>query len=175
MIIDVLYLIFLVFFLIRGYSKGIVVALFAVLSIIIGIFCAIKFSGFAANLIAKDPKPFWLPFLSYVIVFVGVVFLVRLGAIAIDKIMKAAFLGFFNRLSGALLYAFLITLVFSSFLWFFNHWDIMKPETKNASYCYNFLIAFAPKAFSVIGTLFPFAKNLFKEFSSIINSVNLPH
>lgn len=175
MIIDVLYLIFLVFFLIRGYSKGVVVALFAVLSIIIGIFCAIKFSGFVANLIAKDAKPFWLPFLSYVIVFIGVVFLIRLGAKAIDKLMKAAFLGFFNRLGGALLYALLITLIFSSFLWFFDHWAIINPETKSASYCYHFLVAFAPKAFSVIGELFPFVKNLFKEFSSIINSVNLPH
>lgn len=175
MIIDVLYLIFLVFFLIRGYSKGVVVALFSALSIIIGIFCAIKFSGFAANLIAKDPKPFWLPFLSYVIVFVGVVFLVRLGAKAIDKLMKAAFLGLFNRLGGALLYALLITLIFSSFLWFFDHWDIVKPETKSTSYCYNFLIIFAPKTFSVIGMLFPFVKNLFKEFGSIINSVNLPN
>lgn len=175
MIIDVLYLIFLVFFLIRGYSKGVVVALFAVLSIIIGIFCAIKFSGLIAGLIAKDPKPFWLPFLSYIIVFVGVVFLVRLGAKAIDKLMKAAFLGFFNRLGGALLYGLLITLVFSSFLWFFDHWNVIKPETKSASRCYHFLIVFAPKTFSLIGMLFPFVKDLFKQFSSIINSVNLPH
>ncbi|KAA5533471.1 CvpA family protein [Taibaiella lutea] len=174
MIIDVLYLIFLIFFLIRGYSKGIVIALFAVLSVIIGIFCAIKFSGFIANLIFKDATPFWVPFLSYVIVFIGVVFLVRLGAKAIDKLMKVAFLGFFNRICGALLYGLLITLVFSSFLWFFNHWGMIKPETKNASYSYNFLIVFAPKAFSLIGILFPFAKNLFKDFSSIIDSVNLP-
>jgi len=174
MIIDVLYLIFLIFFAIRGYSKGVVVALFAVLSIIIGIFCAIKFSGFVANHLFRNTTSFWVPFLSYVIVFVGVVVLVRLGARAIDKLMKAAFLGLFNRIGGALLYALLTTLVFSSFLWFFNHWNMIKPETKSASYCYNFLVVFAPKAFSVIGMLFPFAKNLFMDFASIFDSVKLP-
>lgn len=174
MIIDVLYLIFLVFFLIRGYSKGVVVALFAILSIIIGIFCSIKFSAFVANHLFNDTTSFWVPFLSYVIVFVGVVVLVRLGATAIDKLMKAAFLGLFSRIGGALLYGLLTTLVFSSFLWFFNHWNIIKPETKTASYCYDSLITFAPKAFSVIGMIFPFAKDLFKDFGAIFDSVKLP-
>lgn len=169
MAIDVLYVIFLILSLVRGYSKGLVVALFAVLSIIIGIFCAVKFSGFVAQLIFKDTTPFWVPFLSYIIVFAGVVFLVRLGARAIDKLMKAAFLGFLNRITGALLYALMITLVFSSFLWFFGHWNIIRPETKEASYCYDFLLAFAPKAFSVIGMLLPFVKDLFNDFSHIVN------
>lgn len=174
MLIDVLYVTFLILFLIRGYSKGIVVALFAVLSIIIGIFCAVKFSGFVAQFIFKDATPFWVPFLSYVIVFSVVVFLVRLGAKAMDKMMKAVFLGLFNRLAGAILYGFLITLVFSSFLWFFNHWDIIKPETKEKSYCYVFLTAFAPKAFSVIGMIFPFVKNLFMDFAALFDTVKLP-
>lgn len=174
MIIDVIYLIFLVFFLIRGYSKGVVVALFAVLSILIGIFCAVKFSGFVVQLIFKDATPFWVPFLAYIIVFVGVVFLVRLGAKGIDKIVKAAFLGLLNKITGSLLYGLLITLVFSSFLWFFNHLEIIKPETKNASYCYNFLVVFAPKAYAVIGLLFPFVKNLFKDFGALFDTVNLP-
>jgi membrane protein required for colicin V production len=172
MIIDVIYLILLILFLVRGYRKGIVVALFAVISIIIGIFCALKFSGLIAGWLFKDAKgSAWIPFFSYIIVFVLTVWLIRLGANAIGKLMDAVFIGWLNRLAGAILYAFLITLIFSTFLWFVNGIGIIKASTVADSRSYSFLVKFAPEVFSMIGKLLPFMKDCFHDLSVVFGTL----
>lgn len=172
--IDVLYLIFLIAFLLRGYLKGVVVALFAVISIILGIFCAMKFSHVVAQGLFKGngEGSMFIPFLSYVIVFALVVVLVRLGAKAIDKALSALLLGVFNRLAGALLYGVIATLVFSSFLWFINQFGWINPDTMAKSYTGGFLLSFAPDAFAIIGKVVPAAKELFSGLTDFSNAIN---
>jgi membrane protein required for colicin V production len=171
MIIDVFYLICLVLFLYRGYKKGVIVALFAVVSIIIGIFCALKFSNLMAGWLFKDASKSsaWVPVLSYIVVFALTVWLVRWGAKAMDKMLNAVFLGWMNRLSGALLYGFLLTLIFSTFLWLINGVGMIEINTQNESHCYHFLIAFAPRIFSLIGNLLPFMKNAFHDLAAFFD------
>lgn len=173
MIVDVFYFICLILFLYRGYKKGVIVALFAVVSIIIGIFCALKFSNLIAGWLFKDASngSAWVPVLSYVIVFALTVWLVRLGAKAIGKILDAAFLGWVNRLSGALLYGFLLTLIFSTFLWLINGLGMVEIKTQDESYCYHFLVAFAPKIFSWIGVLLPFVKDSFHDLTAFFEVI----
>jgi membrane protein required for colicin V production len=173
MIIDVIYLVCLILFLYRGYKKGVIVALFAVVSIIVGIFCALKFSNLIAGLLFKDASKgsAWVPFFSYIIVFALTVWLVRIGARAIDKLMDVAFLGWLNRLSGAVLYGFLITLIVSTFLWLINGLGIVEVKTQTESHTYSFLVAFAPKVFSWIGVLLPFVKGSFQELTSFFDAL----
>src|ERR1700743_1914754 len=152
MIIDIFYIVCLVLFLYRGYKKGVVVALFAVISVIAGIFCALKFSGFIAGVLFKNASmgSGWVIFLSYFLVFIITIFLIRIGAKALSKLLDVAFLGWINRLCGAILYGFMITLIISTFIWFINSIGVVALETKDKSYTYHFLIAFAPKLFSWI-------------------------
>ena len=173
MIIDVFYIICLILFLYRGYKKGVVVALFAVVSIIVGIFCALKFSGFIAGWLFKDTSTgsAWVAFLSYILVFACTVLLVRLGAKAISKLLDVAFLGWINRLSGAVLYGFLITLIISTFLWLINGMGMIGIKTQAESYSYHILVAFAPKIFSWIGILLPFVKGSFHDLTTFFDTV----
>ena len=174
MIIDAIFLICLLIFVIRGYSKGVVVALFSVLAIILGVIGALKLSGTLASLLFQDGEKGgrWVPFVSYIIVFFLIVWLVRLGAKLIQKSFEAVALGWVNRLTGALLYAFLISFVFSSVLWLFNQMGIIKPETISDSYVYETIEPLAPKVFSLIGTVLPFAKHIFEDLSGFFDNVN---
>lgn len=174
MIIDAIFLICLLIFLIRGYSKGVVVALFSVLAIVLGVLGALKLSGTLASLLFQDGEKGgrWVPFVSYIIVFFLIVWLVRLGARLIQKSFEAVALGWINRMAGALLYAFLISFVFSSILWLFNQMNIIKPETISSSYVYGVIEPLAPKVFSLIGTVLPFAKHIFEDLSQFFDHVN---
>lgn len=174
MIIDAIFLICVLIFLIRGYSKGVVVALFSVLAIILGVIGALKLSGTLASLLFQDGEKGgrWVPFVSYIIVFFLIVWLVRLGAKLIQKSFEAVALGWINRLAGALLYAFLISFVFSSMLWLFNQMGVIKPETKSDSYVYETIEPLAPKVFSLIGTVLPFARHIFEDLSGFFDHVN---
>jgi len=173
MIIDVIFLILLIIFIYRGYKKGFIVALFAVISIIIGIFCALKCSDFIAGMLfSKDSAgSVWVTFLSYLIVFVATVWLIRLGAKAIGNLMDAVFLGWINRLSGAVLYAFLVTFALSTFVWFVNGLGIMDAQKQADSHSYKFLVSFAPKIFSGITTLMPFLKDSFHNLTTFFESI----
>lgn len=174
MIIDAIFLICLIIFLIRGYSKGVVVALFSVLAIILGVLGALKLSGTLASLLFQDGEKGgrWVPFVSYIIVFFIIVWLVRLGAGLIQKSFEAVALGWINRLAGALLYAFLISFVFSSMLWLFNQMGVIKQETKADSYVYETVEPLAPKVFSLVGTVLPFARHIFEDLSGFFDNVN---
>jgi membrane protein required for colicin V production len=174
MIIDAIFLVCLLIFLIRGYSKGVVVALFSVLAIILGVLGALKLSGTLASLLFEDGEKGgrWVPFISYIIVFFLIVWLVRLGAKLIQRSFEAVALGWVNRMAGALLYAFLISFVFSSILWLFNQMGVIKAETKADSYVYEMIEPFAPKVFALIGTVLPFAKHIFEDLSGFFDRVN---
>jgi membrane protein required for colicin V production len=107
MIIDVIVVILLVLALIQGYRRGLIVAVFSLVSFIVGLAAAIKLSAAVANHLGHAVKVSdkWLPVVSFAIVFIVVVFLVRLGARAIQKLTEAMMLGWANRLGGIILYA----------------------------------------------------------------------
>lgn len=172
MLLDTIFIIGLLIFVIKGYSKGIVVALFSVLAVILGVLGALKLSGAVANTLFSDGGGKWAPMISYAIVFLLIVWIVRLGASAIQKSLRAVSLGWLNRLAGALLYAFLFAFIFSSFLWLFNRMHLLNEDTKQASNVYNTVEPLAASVFSVIGAVLPFAKNVFTDLSQFFDQVN---
>lgn len=174
MIIDAIFCISLLIFLIKGYSKGVVVALFSVLAIVFGVLGALKLSGSLASLLFDHGEKGgrWAPFLSYLIVFILIVWLVRLGAKLVQRSMEAVALGWINRIGGAVLYLFMVCFVFSSILWLFNQMAVINPETKEDSKVYSFIEPVAPKVFGVIGTVMPFAKHIFSDLAAFFDNVN---
>lgn len=174
MIIDAIFLVCLLIFFIRGYSKGVVVALFSVLAIVLGVIGALKLSGTLALLLfdGGEKGGRWVPFVSYIIVFMLIVWVVRLGAKLIQRSFEAVALGWANRLAGALMYGFLLSFIFSSLLWLFNQMGIINPETRSASYVYPVVAPLAPRVFSLIGAVLPFARHIFDDLSRFFDQVN---
>lgn len=171
MTIDVIYIICLLVFMIRGYSKGIVVALFSMVAIVLGVTGALKLSQSVSALLFTEGGR-WAPLVSYIIVFLLIVWLVKLGAMFVQRMMEAVTLGWLNRLSGALIYGFLVSFVFSSLLWLLNQMDLIRPETKESSLAYSFVEPLAPKVFLLIGHVLPFAKHIFDDLSLFFEQVN---
>lgn len=161
-------------FFIRGYMKGIIVAVFAVLSILLGIICALKLSGVLASWLLELHlvNSGWGQLISYAILFIGVVLIVRLIARAIQSTLHLAMLGWLNGLIGGLLYAFLAAVVFSSVLWISNQMHLLSPETIAYSKTYVYIAPLAPWVFDHIGTLLPFAKNVFSDLQHFFDHVN---
>lgn len=174
MIIDAVCLICMILFMIRGYRKGLVVALFSVLAILLGTLGALKLSGTISGMLfdggSKGGR--WAPLLTYILVFVGIVWLVRAGAKLLQRSFEAVSLGWANRITGAVLYAFLISFVLSCMLWLFNRMDLMRPETIAASYSYPVLAPLAPRVCALLGTFLPFAKHIFDDLGGFFDTIN---
>lgn len=177
MIIDIIFLILLALAIIRGISRGFIVAVFSFLAIIIGVAAAMKLSYIVAGWLQHsfNTGKQWLPFLSFLIVLIGVIFLVRFIANAIQRAMNIAMLGWLNKLGGILLYILLFISVYSVCLFYLTEMNIIKPETIAASHSYSLIEPLGPKIVNTIGIIIPVFKNLFQQLSDFFGRIAASH
>lgn len=167
MIIDIIFLLLLAFAIIKGISRGFIIAVLSFLAIIIGVAAAMKLSYIVANWLQHsfNTGRQWLPFLSFLIVLIIVIILVRLLANLISRALNFAMLGWLNKLGGILLFMLLYISVYSVILFYLTKMNIIKPETITASHTYTFIEPLGPKVVNIIGSIIPVFKNLFQELS----------
>lgn len=174
MVLDIIGLILIVLFFIRGYMKGLIVAAFSVLAILLGILVALKLSqSFSAWLLEKGyVTSGWVQIVSYLVLFIGVVLLVRLIAKLLEKAVEGMMLGVVNKLVGGVLYAFLGAVLWSSFLWIGDHMHIITAETIASSKMYSWLSRLAPWFFEQAGRLIPYVKDTFEKLEHFFDAIN---
>lgn len=159
---------------IKGYSKGLIVALFSLLAFIAGLAAALKLSAVVGvslqnnwNIHSK-----WLPVLSFFIVFAGVVLLVRLGAAFIKKTVSLVFLGWVDKLGGILLYAIIYLMIYSVILFYAYQVHIISPKVSAASTTFAFIYPFGPTVINGLGQVVPIFKNMFSDLSVFFGSLS---
>jgi len=173
MLIDIIFVVLMVLALFKGYSKGLIVALFSVVAFIVGIAAALKLSTIVANRLSASMSVAnnWLPLVSFLIVFIIVVVAIQFGAKLIEKTFQLAMLGWANRLGGALLYMILYTILYSILLFYALNMNIIKSETIAQSATYEHIAPWGPKAINGFATLVPWFKDMFAELESFFDKV----
>lgn len=174
MSIDIASLVILLLFFIRGYMKGLIVAAFSVIAILLGLLVALKLSqSFAVWLLAHNYiASGWAQVVSYVILFVGVVILVKFIARIIEKAAEGLLLGQVNKLLGGVLYAFLGAVVWSSILWIGARIHAFSAETISSSKSYSWLSLIAPWFWEQAGKLLPFVQDTFSKLDHFFDTIN---
>ena len=165
MFIDILVIILLIFAIYKGLRNGLVVAIFSFLAFVIGLAAALKLSTVVAEYLGNSTSisQRWLPVLAFAIVFLIVVFLVRLGAKAIEGMLRLVMLGWLNKIGGLIFYVLLYLFIFSVILFYAEQLHILKPETLDASATYSYIQPIGPKVISGLGVVLPFFKDMFTE------------
>ncbi len=174
MSIDLASVVIILLFFVRGYMKGLIVAAFSVIAILLGLLVALKLSqSFASWLLAHDYiASGWAQVASYVILFVGVVILVKFVARIIEKAAEGLLLGQVNKLLGGLLYAFLGAVVWSSILWIGARVHAFSAETILSSKSYSWLSLLAPWFWEQAGKLLPFVQDTFSKLDHFFDTIN---
>jgi membrane protein required for colicin V production len=173
MFIDIIVLGLVVLALFKGFTKGLVVAVFSFLAFIAGLAAALKLSAFVANYLGNNINVAqrWLPVIAFLLVFFVVVLLVRIGAKAIEGILKLAMLGWLNKLGGILFYGLLYLFVFSIILFYASQLHLISDKTIKESITYSSLQPMAPSLLEAGGRIFPFLKNIFGDLSEFFGAV----
>ncbi|MBV9987573.1 MAG: CvpA family protein [Chitinophagaceae bacterium] len=173
MFIDIILIILLITAVIKGMRNGFVVAVFSFLAIIIGLAAALKLSTWVAGWLKESTSisASWLPFLAFALVMIGVIVLVRLGALAIQSALKMVMMGWLNKLAGIVLYAALYITLFSVLLFYAEKIHLLKPATISASQSYAFIQPWGPKAMEWFGALIPWFRGMFDQLSHFFESI----
>jgi membrane protein required for colicin V production len=165
MLIDICFAVIIILAIIKGYRRGLIVALFSIVAFIIGLAAALKLSTLVAGWLGDSTSisARWLPFISFLVVFFGVVMLVHLGAKLIEKTFQVAMLGWLNRIGGIALYVVMYTILFSVFLFFAQEMNLVKEPTIKASVCYEYVSPWGPKVIDGFGKVIPLFKDMFAD------------
>jgi membrane protein required for colicin V production len=178
MFIDIVFLLLMLMACIKGFSKGLIVALFSVIGFIAGLAAAIKLSAYAAEKLSGsfNASGKWLPFVSFLLVFIAVVLLVNLGAKLIQKSVEMVLLGWVNRIGGVLLYALLYSILFSIFLFYAVQLRSLSDETIAASKVYPFVKPLGPFIINSLGSIIPLFKDMFTRLQDFFGKLpeNIP-
>ena len=177
MIIDFFYIILLLLAAINGFRRGLIVAVFSFFAIIIALAAAMKFSTIVAGWLGLNTQitTAWLPFLSFALVIIGFIFLIRLVANIIQKSAEALMLGIVNKVGGIILYIAIYTMVFSIILFYASQIHLLQPETIRDSKTYGFIEPWGPWAINTFGEIIPWFKNLFTQLESFFDTVAHSH
>lgn len=154
--------------------KGVIVALFSVVAFILGIIAALKLSELLASYLFEKGivTSGWAQLLSYLILFVGVVILVRLLAKAVEATLEAVWMGWLNKLLGGMFYTFVSLMVISTFLWLGDAAKLLPAEQVAKSYTYPYIVALAPWVAEQVGLLWPMSKEVFADLEMFFNNIN---
>ncbi len=171
--IDIIFAVIMVWACIKGYSRGLIVALFSIIAFIIGLAAALKLSTVVACYL-KDSVSIsskWLPFLSFFVVFIVVVILVRLGGKLVEKTFQVVLMGWLNRVGGMILYAAMYTIIFSIFLFFAEKLHLIKPSVISSSLTYDFIQPWGPKVIEGFGKVIPIFKDMFADLEKFFEGL----
>jgi membrane protein required for colicin V production len=165
MIIDILFCVLLLMAVIKGWRRGLIIAVFSVIAFIVGIAAAMKLSTVVAAYLkdSTNVSVQWLPFLSFAIVLIGVILLIRWGANLIEASLEVTLLGWVNRLGGMLLYIIVYTLAFSVLLFFATQLKLLNENTIAQSVTYSKIQPLGPMVINTFARLIPWFKDMFTE------------
>jgi len=167
--IDIILAIILIYTAYKGFKKGFIYQAASLAALVLGIYGAIRFSDYTANLLTEklDIATQYLPLIAFAITFIGIVILVHLLAGFTEKIIDAIAMGFINRLSGLLFgllkAAFILSISLVIITGFDQNEKLISPQMKEKSMLYKPIYILAPSIFPYLNF-----KSLKDEFQNSI-------
>ena len=170
MVIDILLLILLALAIYKGWTKGFIMAVFVFVSYFVALALAFHFSGTVEGYIkthsSSDSK--WFSFLSFVLVMIAGIIAVRLVGKVIEKSAELLMLGFFNRLMGIVVMAFIYATFFAVILVYCKRFNIISEGNSSDSRTFTYLINYGQWLVSQFSEWLPALKNLFNDIKGSV-------
>lgn len=173
MLLDIIVGIALVYAIYKGAKDGLFVSVAAFLALLIGIIGALKFSYIIKNFLFNQFgwESSFLPVVAFILTFFIAVLIVKVIAKLITKLFEAVFLGFLNRLFGAVFQILVVVLLVSVFLSLFDQINaillMVNQESLMNSISYRTYLVLSD---SVFPSFFELVKALFEKSIDVIKT-----
>jgi membrane protein required for colicin V production len=156
----------------RGWQKGIVSAILSLIGVLAGTILSVRLSHSLASYLQESNlvnSQYVLP-ISFILIFIATIFVVRLIIKSIEGILKMAMLGWANKLIGAALYTFFTVFFISALFWLGSTVGILTAQSKADSKAYPIVESIAPTTIKLSSDYLPFCKDLFTKISEFSTS-----
>ncbi len=150
---DIIFILIFCWAAFKGFTRGFILQAASLAALILGIYGAIKFSGFTAAVIMEKMGSHGenLPLIAFAVTFMIIVIIIHILAKLFEKMLELIALSFVNRIFGVLFnlvkYAFLISAVLVVINGFNRKTHFIPQERINESKLYTPLSNLAPLIF----------------------------
>ncbi|MFT6716679.1 MAG: membrane protein required for colicin V production [Saprospiraceae bacterium] len=100
-VVDIIVIISLIYSMYHGFTKGLIISLASLAGLVLGVWGAVKFSGFTGQLLS-DKFDIHIPILSFALTFIAILFGIYFLGKLVEKVVNILSLGFLNKAGGAL-------------------------------------------------------------------------
>ena len=151
--IDIIIAVILLFGLVKGYMKGLFIEITSLVGLVLGVYGALHFSFYLSDILKENVS--WDQSMIQIVSFAGTFLIILLALVflgkALTKIAETIFLGFFNKLLGAvfgvLKYALILSIVFLIYDQINDSLKFLNKEKSKESVLYEPVKNLAPAIF----------------------------
>ncbi len=147
-LLDIIIIIPIIWFAYRGFSRGLIIELASLVGLILGIYAALYFSDYAAEIIERNfnLSSGYLSVISFIVTFIIVVIMIYIIGRMLEKLIDMVALGFLNKLAGLVFGVLKAVVLISLALLVINHYNdkLISSEKKENSLLYGPIAEVAP-------------------------------
>jgi membrane protein required for colicin V production len=128
--LDVIILVFLALGAYSGYKQGLFISILSIVAFVLGLILAFHFMDWGAQILAEKVTEltFGLPFMAFILIFLGVILIIRGLAFLVKKTLDFTILGSVDSLAGGILGVVKTAFILSFFLWIANSFEFKVSE-----------------------------------------------
>ncbi len=157
----------------RGFTNGLIGTVVDTLSIVIGAVIALKFSpALTPHLQQVVNVGAFAPWISLILVFFVVLFILRFIGKQMEGVLKSANLNIINQLAGGALLGFVVAFLMGGLIVFLSNQNILTADYTEKSTLYSHLVAVNRDGGWVIDGLKDLFTEFWSQFSSAVDSVD---
>lgn len=163
----------MIFGAINGFKRGLLLEIIGIIAFILAIIGGFKLMEFGMSYLDDYFEEFdnLLPFISFLVIFVGILLLINLIGKVVKKMVDMTLLGGVDKFAGAIIGIAKWAIGLSIVLWLTNNFGIELPGQKEPLVLYPFLKDLAPNVIEGASFVLPFAEELFDSIKDLISPV----
>lgn len=174
MFIDIMVLLAVISAVFKGLRQGLIMALFNTVSLIVGLAAAVRLSTAISPTLSTylgEGGTRYLPFISFLLVYLAAVLVIRVVGKLIQKSVETIQLGFINRIGGVALYLLLYLALISVVIFYLENIGFLSPDLVAQSRTYGMIAPFGPGVLDVLGKVIPAFKDMFQELNGFFDNL----
>ncbi|MBL7814972.1 MAG: CvpA family protein [Saprospiraceae bacterium] len=173
MIIDILFLAAAGYGFYLGFKDGIINSVFSVLSLVVALMSAFKFSPYMTKALEQgfdmyNPLMFVV---GFIVTFFVSMWLLRMVGSAISGGLELVNLDLPNQIIGGFVLAIFFSFLYSVLIWFADGARMIEEPTKTTSMSYRYLEPLRKGSFAFLGSVKPIVQNFLSETDKVMNQI----
>lgn len=169
--LDFILLVPLVFGAYNGFKKGFILEVISIIAFILAIIGSFTLLQWGMDLLSENfnINSQLLPYISFVLIFIGIIFIVNLLGKVAKKLVELVLLGPVDKMAGAIVSLIKWSFGVSIIIWLTDSFGIgLFDSWKEDSVLYPYFLSFAPLVVDLFSQLLPFARDLFDSIKDLL-------